>query len=144
MADDDTWVIARTEEQGSRVLFRYRAIAPARTTPVDYPDLINIYWRFDGSGSGGMPSSAMADRMVSLEKLLDTIEDPAVGFLMVAITGNNRKEWIWYVSNRDTFVTKLNGLLGGLEPFPIELEAGSDPNWDNYRHLLASVDERPH
>jgi hypothetical protein len=144
MADDETWAIARTEEAGVQVLFRYRAMVPPRIVPSDYPHLINIYWRFDGSATLGMPSSDEADRMVELEKRLEPIEGPRLGFLMLAITGNNRKEWIWYVRKPDSFVAALNAAFRGADKFPIELEAASDPGWDNYRSLLSSVDEAAH
>jgi len=144
MADDDTWAIARTEEAGLRVLFRYRAMVPPNIAPSDYPHLINIYWRFDGSATSGMPSSDVADRMGELESQLEPIEGPRIGFLMLAITGNNRKEWIWYVRKPEGFVAALNAALRGADKFPIELEAASDPGWDNYRSLLSSVDEAAH
>src|SRR5262245_14927587 len=53
----DHWTLARTEEEGRLVAFRYRSLVPAGIRTQDYPHLINIYWRFDGGDQGGMPSS---------------------------------------------------------------------------------------
>jgi Family of unknown function (DUF695) len=144
MAGDDTWVIASTEEEGLRVLFRYRAMVPPGIAPSDYPHLINIYWQFDGSATAGMPASNVADRMSDFENLLEPIEGPRLGFLMLAITGNSRKEWIWYARQPDAFLAAVTAALLGAGEFPIEFEAAADQHWDNYRGLLASVDETPH
>lgn len=141
---DDTWVVASAEEDGQQVLFRFRAIVPPKVEPSEFPDLVNIYWTFDGAANAGMPESSLHDRMVELENRLDSIEGPATGFLVLSITGNNRKEWVWYVRERGVFMERVNEALSGPEPFPVEFAASSDPNWDNYRGLLGSVEEAEH
>ena len=82
--------------------------------------------------------------MVKLENILDPLEGPSTGFLVLSVTGNNRKEWIWYVRKRSAFMKEVNRVLHGQERFPVEFAASNDPNWDNYRALLASVQETEH
>jgi hypothetical protein len=141
---EDTWVVASADEDDHRVLFRFRTIIPPGVVPSHYPELVNIYWPYDGAANNGMPDRAVHDRMVKLENTLDSLEGPSTGFLVLSITGNNRKEWVWYVRKRATFMKAVNEILSGVERFPIEFAASSDPNWDNYRALLASVEETEH
>lgn len=135
--DADPWTVAKTEEAGRLLVLRFRSRVPTGVDPRSYPHLINIYWRYDGSSTGGMPPSEVSERMLELEGLLDPIEGPGLGFFVVAVTGNSRKEWVWYVSDVQAYMRRLNATLQGQgEPFPIELETNLDPTWAAYTQML--------
>jgi hypothetical protein len=134
---EDNWTLARTEEDGKPVAFRYRSMVPTDVRTADYPYLINIYWRFDGSSNDGMPAPELYDRMARLEKMLDPIEGSGMGYLVLSITGNNRKEWIWYVADKQRYMASVNEVLSEVaEPFPVEFESSHDPNWESFTVLL--------
>jgi hypothetical protein len=140
----DSWAIARMEEDGRTVIWRFRRSTPPGVTTQDYPYLVNIYWRYDGEATEGMPPGALHDRMVELEQRLDPIEGSGAGFFVLAISGNNRKEWIWYVADKAAYMIQVSQALHGADPFPVEFETSDDPQWSNFAALLASVREKAH
>jgi len=135
----DAWTIARTEEDSRTVLLRFRSFAPAGVNTSDYPHLVNIYWRYDGDANDGMPAPDLHQRMCALESRLDAIEGMGIGFLVLSVTGNNRKEWVWYVADESTYMVRVNEALSAGGRFPVEFESTEDPDWSNFTSLLAAV-----
>jgi hypothetical protein len=139
---EDPWLIASTEEEGLRVLYRMRQKLPDGIDTTRYPHLMNIYWHFDGTTNEGMPPTAVYDRMAELEEMLEPLEGAATGFLVLSITGNNRKEWAWYVADPHAYMAQANAALVGVDPFPVEFEAAMDADWRNFKDLLVAVGKR--
>lgn len=134
---EDQWTFARMDEDGASIALRFRSAVPRGISTADYPWLINIYWPFEGNGNDGMPSPELYDRMARLETLLDALEGAGQGFLVLSVTGHNRKEWVWYVSDRDAYMARANQALSGeVEPFPLEFESSQDPTWSSFTVLL--------
>jgi hypothetical protein len=136
---EEQWTIAGTEEDGARVLFRFRQQIPTGVQTSRYPHVLNIYWRFDGRDTEGMPPSSILDHMGELEQRLDPLEGEEFGYLVLCITGNNRKEWVWYVAEPAAFMKELNVAFAGAKQFPVEFEAALDPGWENFRDLIAAA-----
>jgi hypothetical protein len=91
-----------------------------------YPASVELVWRFDGGAQDGMPPSELAAVMAECEDVLHSLEGPSNGMLGIAITGNNRREWVWYVADAETFATRVRALLaisGGR--FPLEVRASA-------------------
>ncbi len=60
------------------------------------------------------------------ENVLHSLEGPANGLLGVAITGNNRREWVWYVADAEAFATRVRDLLSTSgRRFPLEICAST-------------------
>ena len=49
-------------------------------------------------------------------------------------TGNNIRDWLWYIRDRQTIANIVNVALGN-EPFPIELNVEQDPMWGDLPKL---------
>ena len=136
---EDEWTLARMDEDGAPVALRFRSAVPHGISTADYPWLINIYWRFDGSGNDRMPTPDLYDRMSRLEELLDPLEGAGKGFLVLSVAGRNRKEWVWYVAEKDAYMTRVNQALASESvPFPVEFESAKDPAWSSFTVLLRS------
>jgi hypothetical protein len=140
----DPWTLATTEEEGLRVVLRFRSLVPPGIRTEDYPSLLNIYWRYDGSATEGMPAAETVERMGRLESLLEAHEGPGVGFLMLCVTGNSRREWVWYVADERRFRQWVQQALAGEPPFPVEIESAEDPSWSSYTRLLDAPGIRRH
>jgi hypothetical protein len=135
----DQWAVATAEEDGNEVIYRFRSAVPAGIVIRDYPHLVNIYWQIEESHVGGVPTPDVNERMTDLEERLDTLEGPATGYMVLSITGSNRREWIWYVRDSEKYMERVNDVLGELPPFPIEFEVSDDPDWSTFQGLLRSV-----
>ena len=118
----DEWRISTGDEAGQPVVVRTRTRPPRGMTADGYPASVEVLWRFDGMGRGGLPPPELAMLMDACEGLLQTLEGPANGMLGIAITGNNRREWIWYVADADAFAARVRALLvtSGAR-FPVEV-----------------------
>jgi hypothetical protein len=136
-ADTCSWTLLEYEEEQRKVMIRARGEAPPGISSDDYPVLVNLYWRIESDSGSGMPSDDEMARMSLMEDLLHEMDGPDVGFMMFAVTGNSRKEWIWYLHDQTTFLDGLNRHLAGQEPFPIEIEVAPANGWASYNDIAA-------
>jgi hypothetical protein len=135
----ETWSMARGEEEGAVLLFRIRNNIPPKILPEQFPNLINIYWYYEDTSNGGLPTKEILTRMQDFEGHLDSIEAAGGGFFVLSITGNQRKEWILYTHDVKQFLYRLNMRLQALPAFPIEIETNKDPSWDYYFRLIQQL-----
>jgi len=120
------WAVSAGDENGQPVVVRTRTRAPKGMASEAFPTSIEIVWRFDEGAQGGMPPTELAARMAECENVLGALEGPANGLLGMTITGNGRREWVWYVADADEFSARAQDLLktsGGR--FPLEVRSAS-------------------
>ena len=102
-----------------------------------------ISWGYDGSKNNGMPPDSTNARMIELEEALDL----AFGQNKICRhafnrTGNNLKEFNYYISNRDKFMTQLNKTLTKHKQYPIEINFYKDPEWTEMKKLINDFDSK--
>jgi len=134
MGAEDRWAMSHAEEDGQPVLLRFRSDLPVKET-ARFPFLISILWIYDGSKNGGMPDDRTIAMMDRVEDSLDWIDESGEAFLMVAVTGNNRREWIWYTNNRERYMALVNRSLPRQTKFPIDFTTSEDPSWLTYKSI---------
>ena len=122
------WAISVGQEKGRTVVVRTRTRPPGGLNPDDFPDSVEITWRFDGSATAGMPAPEVHGLLVACEDMFLRLEGRGNGILGLSITGNGRREWLWYVADAAVFRRKIEELLAkARQPFPLEVrvvEAG--------------------
>ena len=52
---------------------------------------------------------------------------------MLVVTGNSRKEWIFYANDVSVWLERFNDLLASHPAYPIEIETDADPDWATWR-----------
>lgn len=134
MASEEQWGILEAEEDGFPILFRFRSRIPVKQT-TDFPYLISVLWIYDGDRNGGMPDDGTLVMMDRVEDALDSIDASGEAFLMVAVTGNNRREWIWYTNDRERYMALVNRALPRDTKFPLDFATSEDPMWQTYRAI---------
>jgi hypothetical protein len=134
MTHEDQWAILEAEEDGVPLLFRFRAEVPVADTTT-FPYLISILWTYDGKKNEGMPDDGTLAMMDRVEDALDRIDNAGEAFLMVAVTGNNRREWIWYTHDRERYMALVNRALPRQQKFPLDFATSKDPMWQTYRAI---------
>src|SRR5262245_13926919 len=116
------WAVATGEENGHPVVLRTRTSAPHGMTSDAYPAAVELVWRYGAAGEGGMPSAELSSSMAECEDLLATLEGPGSGLLGITITGNGRREWVWYVKDPESFCVRAQDLLARSgSRFPVEV-----------------------
>ncbi len=133
------WLVARGFASGRPLILRMRQEIPAGIQPTDHPFQITIRWGYEDRSNNGLPVPAALERMNELEDHLEPIEGPDTGFMVFSVTGDQRKEWIWYARDKAGFIQKLNEALAGCEPFPIEIYMADDPEWSAYLDLHREI-----
>ncbi|HXI93345.1 MAG TPA: DUF695 domain-containing protein [Blastocatellia bacterium] len=60
---------------------------------------------------------------------------------LLVSTGEDLREWTYYVKSEAEFTARLNYALAGVPAFPIEIHAASDPDWDMFERFKAGIKE---
>ena len=132
--------MAETEEEGMPMLYRVRQNIPKQVKPADYPHLICVVWEFEATVANGMPGSDVADQQAAFEDALDGfIEEAEMSEHMVVVTGNGRKEWLWYAKDADQWIEGFSDALGNLPPFPVEIQGYDAEEWVAYKELKQAL-----
>ncbi len=132
------WVATITKEQGNLFSVKVRNAIPADAQPAKYPNAIEMHWKYPPDDKG-LPSEKVLTQIAKLEATLDPIQGDRVGYLMMIVTGNGERTWLWYVADPKAFGAALNRLIPG-HPFPITLNAtGQEPDWKTYRAMREKV-----
>src|SRR5438270_10907530 len=131
MSRDDRWAVAEAEEDGMPLLFRHRQNLPVKNSE-QFPYLISILWVYDRKRQSGMPDDETLAQMDRVEDALDPIDQSGDAFLMVAVTGNNRREWIWYTDDKARYMQLVHQALPKKTKFPLDFSASEDPAWLTY------------
>lgn len=136
-------LLARTYEDGRPVL--YKALMdklPAAAAREKLPWLTIIEWQYDGSENNGMPPESETIRMATLEDAISA-QLEREGFLRHAYsrTGNDLKELVYYVNDRDTFIEAFNAALAGHQRYPIEITFHEDSRWQYLEELLDAASD---
>ena len=134
MGQEDQWAILEAEEDGAPLLFRFRSAIPVADTAA-FPFLISILWIYDGKQNEGMPDDGTLAMMDRVEDALDYVDASGEAFLMVVVTGNNRREWIWYTSDRQRYMALVNRAMPKQQKFPLDFATSEDPGWQTYRSI---------
>jgi hypothetical protein len=137
-------VIGRTYEGELPVIWRFVNQSPNSQKREALPWLAVISWRYNGSENNGMPPKAVNARMILLETAIENeVEKNDFCEHAISKTGNNLKELIYHIHNREAFMEKLNFALEAHEQFPIEINFYEDRQWKEHEstRLLFSKNE---
>jgi hypothetical protein len=137
----DTWFTATGDEDGKPLIFRSRIKEFSDTTESDYPYLITIRWYYETDDESGMPNEETNNAQIDLEDALEPLDSEALSVLMLVVIGNGRKEWHWYASDVEVWMSKFNELLANHPEYPIEIENSYEPNWSLYHNFISGVEE---
>ena len=136
----DKWGIAKAEtNDGGIVLFRYREKLPDKHFRSQNPHLLSIVWKYKSGSSSTLPNEQTEALMSTFENQTNALEDQALGYLVIIITGQNQREWVWYVADKQKFTQSLNKALGKQEKYPISLDFSEDPAWEMHAEFLKSM-----
>ena len=83
-----------------------------------------------------MPPDEINESMITLEDGLETIEGRGEVFFDVYTgTGNNRKEFVFYIADREQFMGHFTKALSGHPVYPIEINFYKDKEWSDLEKL---------
>jgi hypothetical protein len=84
-----------------------------------------------------MPISSENEQMIALEDGLEEISgEESIYLSAYTATGNDLKEFIFYISDREAFIENLNKTLSSHSSYPIEINFYKDEEWSDLTKLL--------
>jgi hypothetical protein len=132
------WVTTITKLHDHYLSVKVRDNIAADVHPEKFPNAIEMHWRYEADDKG-LPSARVLSQFAKLEADLDPIQGDRAGYLMMIVTGNGERTWLWYVADAKAFGAELNRLIPG-HPYPITLNAtGKEPDWMTYRAMREKV-----
>jgi Family of unknown function (DUF695) len=133
----DIWATATGDERGTPVIYRYRQNHTA--DPSRYPHALRIVWPYDGQVRNGMPPVEDNKLQVGFEDAIGTLGEGRAGYLMLVLTGNGRKEWLYYVEDPKRWLEELNRSLATHKPYPLQIGDWLDEGWSTWQKFADSV-----
>ncbi len=134
---EETWSIGKLHVKGMPVIYKFLTHLPDKEVTSKLKWLAVISWKYDGSNNNGMPTKEINDLMIELEDGLEEVKGSGKIYLPVyAATGNNVKEFVFYISDRDLFLEQLNNSLTQHQSYPIEITFYKDEDWTELSELL--------
>ena len=132
------WLVGESKQNEKVLVLKVRNEIPSEALPAKYSTAIEIHWKYTPD-SRGMPAESVLAQFARLEADTDPLQGDRLGYLMVVLTGNGERRWLWYVADPTAFAAGLSRLLPG-HPFPITLNAAAtEPNWKTYRSMREKV-----
>jgi len=135
---EETWSVGEAEIKGKPVVYKFMNEFPGDATRNKMSWLTVVSWTYDGSTNNGMPPSEVNDLMIKLEDGLEGIDGREhIYFDVYSATGNNLKEFVFYISDREKFMLNFNNALKGHSVYPIEVKFYEDSEWGDLQKLQA-------
>ena len=128
--DTGRWVILDAKNGARRLVLRLRTDRPATADVASHSTAVMTRWAYPERAGSAEPPEDEGRRMSNLEGALSALTaGNGFSFLMCAGTGLGSKDWVYYTRDANRFMQRLNELLAGHEPYPIEIEFFEDPSW---------------
>jgi hypothetical protein len=135
----DIWSICESQENGLPLIIKLREQPPAGIDCSLYQHLVSILWKYDGTENNGMPDSDLSFEMGEIEDKFEPIEHGSIAYMVAAITGNGRKEWLWYTKDAQAYMQIVNQLLKDIPNYPLDFEVSPDPEWKTYQAFIRAL-----
>ena len=139
-AGDDPWMVAETEEDGKPIVYHVRQNIPEHVRISEFGHLICVVWEFEPVVGNGLAGANVAEEQAVFEDALDDfIEQGGDSEHMIVVTGNGRKEWLWYAKDPDTWIEGFSAALSEHPPFPVEIQGYDAEGWKVYNELKLAL-----
>ncbi len=89
----------------------------------------------------GLPS---AEEMESMDKFEDalasSLEGSQTAHLMVILTGDSERDWLWYTRGEEEAMREVNQALKGHNRYPVQFSVQKDRAWKAYAQFERGSD----
>jgi hypothetical protein len=144
-AADEHWSVLEAQKNGRPLIVRYRGERPNDIVPTDYPFLLSATWGYQTANPAGLPSEQDQELMSRFEDALESaLESSGSAHLMVVLTGNGERDWLWYSRGEEDSMRLVNQALKGHKPYPVQFSVQRDPKWRAYTQFQPGSDTSAH
>jgi len=101
-----------------------------------------VTWTLAAPREDGFPSAADMDALEQFENsILDALEAGEHSICVAVVTNNGERDWIFYTADAAETHARLNQTLQNAPRCPIRPMACPDPDWDEFRGILANIEK---
>ncbi|WP_277603348.1 DUF695 domain-containing protein [Acinetobacter sp. ANC 3882] len=137
VAAEETYFTAKGHEDGKVLVFRGKYAEDVVKS--NYPYLLRIYWEYSDINKSGMPDATTMDLQFDFEEDISKLDTKDLSQLVLVVTGNSRKEWVWYVKNPIVWKKKLYQVLKDKQTYPIKIIETYQPDWDLFSDFMRNL-----
>ncbi len=88
-----------------------------------------------------MPDKPTSMLMEAVQEALTKVFDrDPVAILTGVYTGDDRRDWVFYVTSTHIFERKINEALAPFDLLPITIYTENDPDWAEYREMREATE----
>src|SRR5262249_54845373 len=125
------------------LLIRYRGERPPGVEPSAFPFLLSATWGYQ-SNEVGLPAPEEMALMDKFEDALaSTLEASQTAYLMVILTGNGERDWLWYTCGEAEAMQQVNQALKGHKRYPVQFSVQRDRAWRAYTQFETGSSSLP-
>jgi hypothetical protein len=136
----ESWNVAQSAQNGQPLMIRYRSQRPQGVESAAFPFLLSATWAYPPN-EFGLPTS---EEMASMDKFEDalaaSLEDSQTAYLMVVLTNNGERDWLWYASGEEAAMRQVNQALKGHPRYPVEFSVQQDRAWNAWSQFVPDND----
>lgn len=132
----ETWSVGQAKVDGIPIVYKFMGELPEQKIRSQMSWLTVVSWNYDGTDNNGMPPNEVNQAMIRLEDGLQNIVGRgSLYYDVYAATGNNLKEFVFYIADCETFMDHFNTALEGHSAYPIEVNFYQDEHWSDLLEL---------
>ncbi len=137
---DEWWTAPAESDSGDLVMVTGRRGVEPVIASGKFNDRIEVTWKY-APATGGMPDDGTARLMEQVDNALkEEFARDAVAVLTGIYTGGGERNWVFYVSNLNSFQYRFNHALAKFEQLPLEIYAEHDPEWNEYCEMRSQTE----
>jgi hypothetical protein len=140
---DDQWTVAQAEKNGKPLLVRYRSNRPQGVKSSAFPFLFSATWTYQAN-EAGFSAPEETELMDKFEDaLVSALEASQTAYLMVILTGDGDRDWLWYTRGEAEAMRQVNQALKGHKRYPVQFSVQQDRSWRAYAQFEAGSSSPP-
>jgi hypothetical protein len=137
----DEWTLASGETENGLMFTRFRSGQPSDADRELFNKLVLVRWSFECREGSGLPTN---EAMAAMDEFEDRILEASDaekwwGSGVAIVTRDGTREWRFYTPDVPSFLQEFSEALRGLGPYPLELQAFDDPDWDGFDEIRAMM-----
>jgi len=134
-----SWGIVQGSNQGTLLLARVRKGLGAVVGHAAYPFRVGVATRVRATAANGMPTPEENATLQDLEdRLSRALEVDREALLVVALTTNGVKEWVFYTSDPDATKRRMQDFAPTVSTHKLQMVVGEDKGWGVYRQFAGA------
>lgn len=130
------WSAPLTGDGGKDVIVTGRDNLDKVRSSRKFPFLVRVSWQYRAL-TDGFPCEEDEVMMGRVhDALTETFHKDKTAYIVAVYTGDGRRDWVFYASNLNIFSKVFNRALADIEEtLPLEFDAQSDPDWEEYEEM---------